>query len=166
MTLRTVPFKIMPGFRSFISRTSLRRIGAGMLSLGSLEGFSNSLRMSVKVISPIPSSTASLLLSLIFFSRLLIALTVLAADSFCAGFFAEESFSSRFMTEPPIAAARAFPIAVLVLWITICFLRSFRLFCFGAGFAAVLSCLAACFCAVRTSSIVSPILSRSFMAAS
>ncbi len=36
MTLRTVPFRIMPGFKSFISRTSLRRIGFGMILKGTV----------------------------------------------------------------------------------------------------------------------------------
>ena len=58
MTLRTVPFKIIPGFKSFISRTSLRRIGFGISSLGSLPGFSsgmtfdNSQEVSVKQTVP------------------------------------------------------------------------------------------------------------------
>ncbi len=170
MTLRTVPFKIMPGFRSFMSSTSLLKIGAGMLSRGSRDGFSSSFKISVNVISPIPSSTASLLLSLTFFSRLPMALTV-AVDAvavtaslsfFCAS-------ASKLMVAPPMAAASAFPIAVFVLRITICFFRSLRLPDFSAFFEAVLppdGFFAAFFCAVRTSSIVSPSFSRSFMAAS
>ena len=63
MTLRTVPFNTMPGFRSFISSTSLRRIGRGISSRGSRAGFSSSFTISVSVISPIPSSSASFFLS-------------------------------------------------------------------------------------------------------
>ena len=70
ITFRTVPLRIMPGFRSFMSSTSLRRMGAGMSSLGSLAGFSSSLRMSVRVISPIPSSSAIFFLSRTRRSRL------------------------------------------------------------------------------------------------
>ena len=61
ITFRTVPFKIMPSFKSFISRTSVRRIGFGISSRGSRPGFSSSFTMSRSVISPISSSSASFL---------------------------------------------------------------------------------------------------------
>ena len=50
----------MPSFKSFISRTSVRKIGFGISSRGSREGFSSSSKMSLSVISPIPNSAASL----------------------------------------------------------------------------------------------------------
>ena len=168
MTLRTVPFKIIPGFRSFISITSLRRIGAGMLSLGSLEGFSSSFKISVRVISPIPSSLARRVLSLIFLSRLpdkAASLSCAFVPSLEAALF---SSGSKAMVMPPIAAARAFPMAVFVLRITtfclppLCSLRSGA---FWAGFSAAFV-FAASFCAFFTSSMVSPSFSRSFPAAS
>ena len=59
MTLRTVPFKTMPGFKSSMLRTSLRRIGFGISPLGSRPGFWSSFTISSKVMAPIPSSSAS-----------------------------------------------------------------------------------------------------------
>ena len=60
----------MPSFKSLISRTSLFNIGEGRLSRGSREGFSSSDTMSVSVISPMPSFSASALGSAIFLRRL------------------------------------------------------------------------------------------------
>src|SRR5699024_72935 len=54
MTLRTVPESTMPGFKSFISRTSVRRMGAGSSSRGSRPGFKSSLTISRRVGSPTP----------------------------------------------------------------------------------------------------------------
>ena len=42
ITFLTVPFKIIPGFRSFISRTSVRSTGFGISSRGSLPGLLSS----------------------------------------------------------------------------------------------------------------------------
>ena len=153
----------MPGFKSFISSTSLRRIGAGISSRGSLAGFSSSFKISVRVISPMPSSSASFFLSLIFRSRLLTVTSVFSETAGAAFFFADFSSSS---TTPPIAAASAFPIAVLVFRITIsfCFFTGFSLT--ATAFLPAAFSAAAFFCASLTSAIVSPILSSNFSAAS
>ena len=111
MTFRTVPFKIISGFRSFISRTSLLRMGFGIFSRGSLAGFSSSFKISVKVISPMPSSSAIFFLSLTRFSNPLTG---------CAGASFASAFSAASSATPPMAAASAFPIAVLVFLMTIC----------------------------------------------
>ena len=151
ITLRTVPFKIIPGFKSFISSTSLLKMGAGMFSLGSLDGFSSSFKISVRVISPMPSSCAISFLSLIFFSRVLTAALSfeipLSFAVFCPPFcpfpFAS---SSKDMVIPPIAAASAFPIAVSVLRITIfCCLFPGSFFGAGLSFFSVPLFWAACF---------------------
>ena len=60
-TVLTVPFRTIPSFRSFISSTSVRRIGFGISSRGSRAGFSSSFTISRNVISPISSSSASFL---------------------------------------------------------------------------------------------------------
>ncbi len=128
-----------------------------MSSLGSRAGFSSSVRISISVISPIPSSSASFFLSLTLLARLLTA--------FCPElpepeFVTIVSFSSAVISPPLSAAARAFPIAVSVLRITGFFGRGFFSFT-GAGFFT-----AAFFWASFTSSIVSPSFSISFPAAS
>ena len=61
MTLRTVPVSSMPGFKSFISSTSLRRMGAGSSSRGSRPGLLSSFAMSSSVGSPTAHSAAALL---------------------------------------------------------------------------------------------------------
>ena len=145
----------MPGFKSFISRTSLRRIGFGISSLGSLPGFSSSFRISVSVISPIPSSSASSFLFLIRFSSPEISFA--SFDAFCtagAFFFVEVSAELSKLT-PPMAAARALPIAVLVL----CTLTVLP-FC-SSRFFAVLAALLPFFCPEACA----PLLPEAFLAA-
>ena len=60
MTLRTVPVNTMPGFRSFISRTSVRRMGFGSSSRTSRPGFKSSETISRSVGTPTPISPAAL----------------------------------------------------------------------------------------------------------
>ena len=59
MTFRTVPVRIMPGFKSFISSTSVRRMGLGSSSRTSRPGFSSSDTMSRRVGTPTPISSAA-----------------------------------------------------------------------------------------------------------
>ena len=59
MTLRTVPLRIMPGFRSFSSRTSVRRMGFGSSSRTSRPGLRSSAATSRRVGTPMPSSAAA-----------------------------------------------------------------------------------------------------------
>ena len=56
---RTVPVSTMPGFKSFISSTSCRSMGAGSSSRGSRPGFSSSAAMSCKVACPTPQVLAA-----------------------------------------------------------------------------------------------------------
>ena len=49
----------MPGFRSFISSTSVRRMGAGSSSRGSRPGFKSSFAMSCSVGTPAPQASAA-----------------------------------------------------------------------------------------------------------
>ena len=60
MTFLTVHLRIMTSFKSFISKTSVLKIGFGISSRGSRPGFSSSFTISRRVISPISSSFASL----------------------------------------------------------------------------------------------------------
>ena len=84
-------------------------MGFGIFSRGSLAGFSSSFKISVRVISPMPSSSAIFFLSLTRFS---------SPPAACMGVSFVLSGVSGAM--PPIAAASAFPIAVLVFLMTIC----------------------------------------------
>ena len=59
ITLRTVPVSSMPGFRSFISSTSVRRMGFGSSSRGSRPGFISSATMSRRVGTPTPQASAA-----------------------------------------------------------------------------------------------------------
>ena len=59
MTLRTVPVSSMPGFKSFISSTSVRRMGRGSSSRGSRPGFTSSPTMSRRVGTPTPHASAA-----------------------------------------------------------------------------------------------------------
>ncbi len=59
MTLRTVPFSSIPGFRSFTSSTSVRSTGAGSSSRGSRPGFISSAATSRRVGTPTPHSNAA-----------------------------------------------------------------------------------------------------------
>ncbi len=161
ITFRTVPFRSIPGFKSFISRTSLLRIGFGMFSRGSRAGFSSSFRISVSVISPIPSSSAIFFLSLTRFSSPPAAACGTEGSAFV---FWDCCASS---VTPPMAAASAFPMAVLVFLMTIfcflLFLRFFALSCFSAF--TVFADAAFLWISFR-SSMEMPSLSRSFIAAS
>ena len=58
-TFRTVPLKAMPGFKSLMSSTSVRRMGAGSSSRMSRPGFTSSFTTSCSVGRPTPSSAAS-----------------------------------------------------------------------------------------------------------
>jgi len=58
ITFLTVPVSIIPSFKSSNFKTSERKIGFGMSSLGSLPGFDSSDIISASVISPISSSLA------------------------------------------------------------------------------------------------------------
>ena len=58
-TFRTVPLRIMPGFRSFSSSTSVRKIGFGSSSRRSRPGFRSSAATSRRVGTPMPSSAAA-----------------------------------------------------------------------------------------------------------
>ena len=59
MTFRTVPVSTMPGFRSFISSTSVRRMGLGSSSRMSRPGFISSAATSRNVGTPTPQSAAA-----------------------------------------------------------------------------------------------------------
>ena len=144
MTLRTVPFNTMPGFRSFRSMTSLRSSGRGISSRGSRAGFSSSFRISSSVSSPMPSSFASAFLSPTFCIR-----TEVVARGCLFSFL-----SSASVTEP-IACASALPMAVPVLRITTFF--SF----FTGCFFTVCFTFSCSFADCLISSIVSPVLVRS-----
>ena len=147
-----------------------------MLSRGSLEGFSSSLRISVRVISPTPSSSESFFfsLSVILCEREPVEAPSLAAPllsfAFEAALFLLLAFVSSSTTArllPASAAARAAPIAVLVFLITTClgfFLGAGLFSGRAAGFSR--TALAAFFCAARTSSNVIPSLSISLSVAS
>ena len=105
----------MPGFKSFISRTSLLKIGSGISALGSRAGFSNSFKISVRVNSPIPSSSAICFLFLTRFSRFP-TLTV----SFSAATSLFASLSSLTSSVPASACIKAAPIAEFLFLITNC----------------------------------------------
>ena len=168
-------------------------MGLGMSSLGSRAGFSSSFRISVRVISPIPSSSANCFLSLIFFPNLA-SISELPAASFARPVSLRSSAAATVCpfgrplseaacscTAPPMAAANALPMAVLVLdiRISLCpgFFRPLSAPCacaapfppaldFADTEAAFDFFSAAFFCISRTSSMVRPSLSSSFMAAS
>ena len=59
MTFRTVPVSTMPGFRSLISSTSVRRMGAGRSLRRSRPGFISSFTTSRRVGTPTPSFSAT-----------------------------------------------------------------------------------------------------------
>ena len=171
-----------------------------MSSLGSRAGFSSSFRMSVSVISPMPSSSAKRFLSPMRRAREdAIAPPFAAAPGSAAPgawslperFPPEPAFpsaSAGTWAMPPMAAANALPIAVLVLEtrmfpFRLCFFwpppacaafpEAFpspaRAPCPASALpppAEVSFRSAAFFCICLTSSIVSPSFSSSFMAAS
>ena len=58
-TFRTVPVSSMPGFKSFISSTSVRRMGLGSSSRGSRPGFMSSAVTSRRVGTPTPQAWAA-----------------------------------------------------------------------------------------------------------
>ena len=59
MTFRTVPVRVMPGFKSFISSTSVRSTGLGRSSRTSRPGFISSATTSRRVGTPTPASAAA-----------------------------------------------------------------------------------------------------------
>ena len=59
ITFRTVPVSTMPGFRSFMSSTSVRRMGAGRSLRRSRPGFISSFTTSRSVGTPTPISSAT-----------------------------------------------------------------------------------------------------------
>ena len=143
----------MPSLRSFISNTSVRRIGFGISSRGSLAGFSNSFKISTSVISPIPSSSAIFFLSFTRFCKLPEALFSVGVSS----------VSPLGRSIEPKASAKAAPKAVCVLRTTNC-----CFFFFGAVFFLANGdcCLAASVWIFLSSSVSMPSLSNNALAAS